>query len=73
MAPVGEKPMFPLAQFVDGRPVDGIAEVTKVVRNPRVAWHWLILPQESIGGTPLDRLKQGSVEEVLPAATRDFA
>jgi hypothetical protein len=67
------KHVFPLAQFVDGRPVEGMSEVTRIISNPRVAWHWLIQPKPSIGGRPLDRLKQGHVPEVLAAAARDFA
>jgi hypothetical protein len=67
------KHVFPLAQFVDGRPVEGMSEVTRIISNPRVAWHWLLQPKPSIGGTPLDRLKQGHVPEVLAAAARDFA
>jgi hypothetical protein len=33
---------------------------------------WLIQPKPSIGGTPLDRLKKGYLDEVLAAAERDF-
>lgn len=66
------KHVFPLAQFVDGRPIEGMPQVTKVIRNPRVAWQWLIQPKPSIGGTPLDKLKNGNLGEVLEAAERDF-
>lgn len=66
------KHVFPLAQFVDGRPVEGMAEVTRVIGNPRIAWQWLIQPKPSIGGKPLDRLKQGHVAHVVDAAERDF-
>lgn len=66
------KHVFPLAQFVDGRPVEGMSEVTQIISNPRVAWQWLIQPKPSIGGTPLERLKQGHVSEVLDAAECDF-
>lgn len=67
------KHVFPLAQFVDGRPVEGMSEVSRIIGNPRVAWQWLIQPKPSIGGTPLDRLKQGNVSDVLDAAERDFS
>lgn len=67
------KHVFPMAQFVDGRPVEGMSEVSRIIGNPRVAWQWLVQPKPSIGGTPLDRLKQGHVSEVLDAAERDFA
>jgi len=66
------KHVFPLAQFVDGRPVEGMSDVTEIIRNPRVAWQWLIQPKPSIGGTPLDRLKDGHLNEVIDAAERDF-
>lgn len=66
------KHVFPLAQFVDGRPVEGMVEVTSVIRNTRAAWQWLIQPKPSIGGAPLDRLKAGHVDEVVAAAERDF-
>jgi hypothetical protein len=66
------KHVFPLAQFVDGRPIEGMSEVTRVISNPRVAWQWLIQAKPSIGGKPLDRLKQGHIAEVVAAAERDF-
>ncbi|CAG0982139.1 MAG: hypothetical protein F9K19_23930 [Rhizobiaceae bacterium] len=66
------KHVFPLAQFVDGRPVEGMSEVTRVIGNPRVAWQWLTQAKPSIGGKPLDRLKQGHIAEVIAAAERDF-
>lgn len=66
------KHVFPLTQFVDGRPVEGMPQVTKIIRNPRVAWQWLIQPKPSMGGTPLDNLKKGNLDEVLDAAERDF-
>lgn len=66
------KHVFPLAQFVDGRPVEGMPQVTRRIRNPRVAWQWLIQTKPSLGGTPLDRLKAGRLDEVLAAVERDF-
>lgn len=66
------KHVFPLAQFVDGRPVQGMAEITKIIRNPRSAWQWLIQTKPSIGGTPLDELKKGHLKKVVNAAEWDF-
>ncbi|MBV1706584.1 MAG: hypothetical protein KGQ37_05185 [Hyphomicrobiales bacterium] len=66
------KHVFPLAQFVDGRPVAGMTEITGIINNPRAAWLWLIQPKPGIGGSPLDRLKMGLVDEVVAAAQRDF-
>jgi hypothetical protein len=67
------KHVFPLAQFVDGRPVEGMSEVVRIVGNPRVAWQWLTQPKPSIQGMPLDRLKAGHITQVVEAAQRDFA
>lgn len=66
------KHVFPVAQFVDGRPVEGMSQVTRIIQNPRAAWQWLIEPKPSIGGAPLDQLKKGRVEDVVEAAKRDF-
>lgn len=66
------KHVFPLAQFVDGRPVEGMSQITKLIPNSRVAWQWLLQTKPSIGGAPLDRLKKGHLDEVLDAAARDF-
>lgn len=67
------KHVFPLAQFVDGRPVTGISDVIRIIENPRAAWLWLIQPKPSIGGKPLDRLKRGHIAQVIEAAERDFS
>lgn len=66
------KHVFPLAQFVDGRPVEGMAQVTGIISNPRVAWQWLIRTKSEMGTTPLDLMKSGRLDEVLAAAGRDF-
>jgi hypothetical protein len=66
------KHVFPLAQFVDGRPVEGMTEITGIIKNPRAAWLWLIQPKPSIDGSPLDKLKKGRLDEVVAAARRDF-
>lgn len=66
------KHVFPLAQFVDGRPVKGMSDVTRIIGNPRTAWQWLIQQKPSLGGTPLDQLKAGKTDQVVAAAERDF-
>lgn len=66
------KHVFPLAQFVDGRPIEGMSEVVRVIGNSRAAWQWLVQSKPSIGGTPLDRLKKGHVTQVVEAVERDF-
>ena len=64
--------VYPLAQFIDGRPVDGIDDVLNVIGNPRATWQWLIQHKPSIKGAPLDLLKEGEIGKVVKAAERDF-
>ncbi|MEZ5985997.1 MAG: hypothetical protein R3B94_08605 [Hyphomonas sp.] len=64
--------VYPLAQFIDERPVEGIDEVLNVIKNPRATWQWLIQHKPSIKGTPLDLLKEGEIGKVVKAAERDF-
>ncbi len=61
--------VFPLGQFVDGRPVPGIRQVLSSITNPRVAWLWLISPSPLLGGRiPINLLRHDLVEEVIQAA-----
>jgi hypothetical protein len=63
------KHAFPLEQFVDGRPAQGIGEVLKIVGNPRRAWFWLVQRSPLLGNKkPIDLLKQDRTGEVLEAA-----
>ncbi|GJE15935.1 LuxR C-terminal-related transcriptional regulator [Methylobacterium marchantiae] len=66
------KHVFPLAQFVDGRPVPGIADVLGIVGDARTAWLWLSEPRE-LGASLLEDLRHGRIEPVLRAARDDFA
>jgi hypothetical protein len=67
------KTVFPLEQFVDGKPVAGIADVLEVIGEPRVAWMWLKEASPRLNGaTPLARLKRGHLDEVLRAAQINF-
>lgn len=69
----GRKHVFPLAQFVDGRPVAGIRDVLSLITNPRLAWLWLTRPSAQLEGrVPIDLLRQDQVDEVVEAA-RVFA
>ncbi|MBZ9992309.1 antitoxin Xre/MbcA/ParS toxin-binding domain-containing protein [Mesorhizobium sp. BH1-1-4] len=69
----GRKHVFPLAQFVDGRPVAGISDVLELIGNPRLAWLWLTRPATQLDGRiPIDLLRQDRAEEVVEAA-RGFA
>ena len=67
------KHAFPLEQFVDGRPVEGIADVIKVVGNSRRAWLWLVQQSPLLGNKrPIDLLKQDRKGEVVEAARTVF-
>ena len=69
----GRKHVFPLAQFVDGRPAAGISEVLSAIANQRLAWFWLTSVSPELGGRiPIEMLKQDMVQEVVLAA-RGFA
>nr|WP_281721240.1 MbcA/ParS/Xre antitoxin family protein [Nitrosomonas nitrosa] len=64
-----KKPVFPLRQFVDGRPAAGIAEVLRIFGDPRTAWRWLLAPNRDLGGSaPIDKLLKDEVSDVLGAA-----
>ena len=69
----GRKHVFPLAQFIDGRPAAGISEVLAAIANPRLAWFWLTRPSPELDGRiPIEMLKQDMVGDVVPVA-RDFS
>ena len=66
------KHVYPVDQFVDGRPAKGIGEITAVIADPRVAWLWLSRANPTLGGRkPIDLLKRDRVGEVVEAA-RDY-
>ncbi|RWD60376.1 MAG: hypothetical protein E5V89_26025 [Mesorhizobium sp.] len=65
----GRKHVFPLAQFVDGRPAPGISEVLAAINNPRLAWFWLIRPcRELDDRIPIQMLRNDMVEDVVRVA-----
>ena len=65
----GRKHVFPLAQFVDGRPAPGISEVLLLIANPRLAWSWLNRPSPELDGRiPIEMLKLEMVQDVVKAA-----
>ncbi|MGX5805111.1 antitoxin Xre/MbcA/ParS-like domain-containing protein [Bradyrhizobium sp. Arg314] len=67
----GRKHVFPLAQFVDGRPASGISEVMSAIGNPRLAWFWLTRPSPLLHGrVPIEGLKQDMVCDVVSAARK---
>jgi hypothetical protein len=70
----GERKLaYPLEQFVDARPLEGLADVLKVAPDARSAWLWLRQPHPALQHRlPLDVLKDGKKEAVVRVAERDF-
>lgn len=63
------KHVFPLAQFIDGRPAPGIRQVLSFIANPRSAWLWLTSPSPRLDGRiPIEMLRQDLAAEVICAA-----
>lgn len=70
----GERKLaYPLEQFVDNRPLEGLAEVLRLAPDPRGAWLWLRQPNAALDGrTPLACLRGGRKAAVLQAAAADL-
>lgn len=63
------KHVFPLAQFIDGRPIPGIKQVLSSIADPRVAWLWLISPSPLLKSrVPIELLREGMSIDVAAAA-----
>ena len=63
------KPVFPLKQFVNGRPVDGLSQVISIFGKHDTAWEWLMQPNPLFDQrTSIDALLEGEVEAVLNSA-----
>ena len=68
------KHAYPVEQFIDGRPIAGLASICEAIGDPRTTWLWLREPNPGAAGVaPLERLKAGAVEEVIKAARANFA
>lgn len=71
----GERKLaYPLEQFVDARPVEGLAGVLEAAPDARAAWLWLRQPHGALEGrAPLAALKtSGMRDRVVKVAERDF-
>lgn len=65
------KHVFPLKQFLDGRPAPGIADLIGIFADARKAWLWLLEPHDEFDGQPpLNTLISGEVELVLSVASQ---
>lgn len=63
--------VIPAGQIVGpGEIVPGIAEVLRIIENPRVAWRFLSEESAFLDAParPIDKLKEGQIEETLLAA-----
>ncbi|MDX8496101.1 hypothetical protein RFN29_31695 [Mesorhizobium sp. VK22B] len=68
------KHVFPLAQFIDGRPIPGVREVLSSISDPRLAWLWLISPAPLLKGrVPIEMLREGMSTEVVSSAAQAFS
>lgn len=68
------KRAYPLEQFVDARPLEGLRDIVRVAPDPRSAWLWMRQPHGALDGqTPLALLRAGKREQLLTLALRDFA
>lgn len=66
--------VYPLEQFVDCAPVEGLKGVLEVAPNERAAWLWMRQPHAALNGLrPIDRLREGDKDSVAKVAARDFA
>lgn len=64
---------YPLEQFVDARPIEGLIEILRLASDPRSAWLWLRQPNAALGQkTPLECLRAGRKTAVLEAAAADL-
>lgn len=64
---------YPIEQFVDGRPLEGLGEIVRLAPDVRSAWLWTRQPHGSLDGrTPLELLIEGGRDRVLTTARRDF-
>jgi hypothetical protein len=70
----GERKLaYPLEQFVDARPLEGIAEILRWAPDARGGWLWLRQPNTALGRkTPLACLREGRKASVLEAAQADL-
>lgn len=68
-----KKHVFPVEQFIDGRPARGIEAVIELARGHRSAWLWLRQENPVLSGRrPIDLLKQDRVDDVVDVARSYF-
>jgi hypothetical protein len=68
--------VYPLRQFVGGKPVAGIASVIEAIGDVEEAWEWLVTPNAHTSGEePIELLRRGQADAVASASKSalDFA
>ncbi len=61
-----KKHVFPVEQFIDGRPARGVPSIIDLAGGHRTAWLWLRQSNPVLGGRkPIDLLKHDRVDEVV--------
>lgn len=64
---------YPLEQFIDGRPLQGLSDVVAAAPDARSAWLWMRQPHGALDGeTPLALLRAGKRNQVIALAARDL-
>jgi hypothetical protein len=64
------KPVFPLRQFRNGRPIDGIPELIQIFGDAAKAWQWAVASMIApLGMAPIEALLAGCTDDVLRSAT----
>lgn len=64
---------YPLEQFIDGRPLQGLSDVVAAAPDARSAWLWMRQPHGALDGeTPLAVLRAGKRDQVIALAARDL-
>ena len=65
---------YPVDQFVDARPLEGLDQVLTLAPDVRSAWLWARQPHGALDGrTPLELLRAGGKVQVIAVAKQDFA
>ena len=64
---------YPLEQFVDARPLEGLEDLIRLAPDARSAWLWARQPHGALDGrTPLEILRAGGRHRALEVAEQDF-
>lgn len=65
---------YPLEQFIDGRPLQGLSDVLAIAPDARSGWLWMRQPHGALDGqTPLAMLRAGKRDQVITIAERDLS